>query len=112
MKKHKIVIVTGMLLMASLSCTKILDQAPKGALSTETLNNKEGAEALTIACYSLLNNVFSDSWSPIAAIFNPASDWESGDLRSDDVYKGGGGTGDVGELKTIELAIIEPTNSF
>ena len=112
MKKHKIVIVTGMLLMASLSCTKILDQAPKGALSTETLNNKEGAEALTIACYSLLNNVFSDSWSPIAAIFNPASDWESGDLRSDDVYKGGGGTGDVGELNTIELGIIEPTNSF
>ena len=61
MKKHKIAIVAAMLLTASLSCTKILDQAPKGALSTETLNNKEGAEALTIACYSLLNNVFSDS---------------------------------------------------
>jgi hypothetical protein len=100
------------MLGAVLSCTHVLEQAPKGALSLEILKNKDGAEALVVACYSLLNNVFSDSWSPIAAIFNPASDWESGDLRSDDCYKGGGGTGDVGELNSIELGIVEPSNSF
>lgn len=111
MKKIKILLIITFVIQG-LCCTRVLDQAPKGALSLETLKNKDGAEALVIACYSLLNNVFSDSWSPIAAIFNPASDWESGDLRSDDCYKGGGGTGDVGELNSIELGIIEPSNSF
>lgn len=111
MRKNKILIIAGVL-MLSFSCTKILDQAPKGALSTETLTNKDGAEALVISAYALLDQVFSDSWSPIAAIFNPASNWSYSDVRCGDAYKGGGGTGDIGELNSLELGIVEPTNSL
>ena len=109
--RNKILIIAGVL-MLSFSCTKILDQAPKGALSTETLTNKDGAEALVISAYALLDQVFSDSWSPIAAIFNPASNWSYSDVRCGDAYKGGGGTGDIGELNSLELGIVEPTNSL
>ncbi|WP_276500816.1 RagB/SusD family nutrient uptake outer membrane protein [Terrimonas pollutisoli] len=109
--RNKILIIAGAL-MLSFSCTKILDQAPKGALSTETLTNKDGAEALVVSAYALLDQVFSDSWSPIAAIFNPASNWSYSDVRCGDAYKGGGGTGDIGELNSLELGIVEPTNSL
>ncbi|MFC0773010.1 RagB/SusD family nutrient uptake outer membrane protein [Terrimonas alba] len=109
--RNKILIIAGVLLL-SFSCTKILDQAPKGALSTETLTNKDGAEALVVSAYALLDQVFSDSWSPIAAIFNPASNWSYSDVRCGDAYKGGGGTGDIGELNSLELGIVEPTNSL
>jgi len=111
MRNNKILIIAG-IVMLSFSCTKILDQAPKGALSTETLMNKDGAEALVISAYALLDQVFSDSWSPIAAIFNPASNWSYSDVRCGDAYKGGGGTGDIGELNSLELGIVDATNSL
>ena len=111
MRKNKFLVIAGVL-MLSFSCTKTLDQAPKGALSTETLTNKDGAEALVISAYALLDQVFSDSWSPIAAIFNPASNWSYSDVRCGDAYTGGGGTGDIGELNSLELGIVEPTNSL
>ncbi|MBC7888981.1 MAG: RagB/SusD family nutrient uptake outer membrane protein [Ferruginibacter sp.] len=109
MKKYKVFMLTG-LLFVGFSCTKDLEQAPKGALSTETLGNKDGAEALVVSAYALLDQVFSDSWSPVAAILNPASNWSYSDVRSDDAYKGGGGTGDIGELNSIELGIVEANN--
>lgn len=111
MKKNIWFIVPAALLLA-LSCKKVLEQNPKGTLSMETLTNKEGAEALVVAAYALLDQVLSDSWSPIAAIFNPASNWSYSDVRSGDAYKGGGGTGDISELNSLELGIVEPTNSL
>lgn len=38
---------------------KVLDQVPKGALSSETLSNKDGAEALVISAYALLDQVLA-----------------------------------------------------
>ena len=97
------------------SCTKILDQQPKGALGGTALVNKQGAEALVIACYSILDNKDPQpAWgggNVGANLWNNPSLWESGDLRSDDCYKGGGGTDDVGEYGRIELGILEPTNA-
>lgn len=98
-----------------LSCTKVLDQAPKGSLNSETLKNKEGAEALVIACYAMLSNEDPQpAWgggTVGANLWNNPSLWESGDLRSDDAYKGGGGVDDVAEYGNIEMGIIQPTNA-
>ena len=112
MKFKYISIVSGLIIF--LSCTKVLDQTPKGSLNSETLKNKQGAEALVIACYSILGN---GDPQPVwgggtvgANLWNNPSMWESGDLRSDDCYKGGGGTDDVAEYGQIELGIIQPTN--
>ena len=95
------------------SCTHVLDQAPKGALDQLNLQNPQGGEALVVSCYSILNNLNPQpAWGGVFGenLYNPASNWESGDLRSGDCYKGGGGTGDVGALNSVELGIIDPTN--
>lgn len=110
--KHIVFILAALLLLVT-SCKKVLDQAPKGALSSETLNNPKGAEALVVAAYALLDNVYqSNDFAPISAIFNPASNWSYGDVRSDDAYKGGGGTGDISDLNNLELGIVTPENSL
>lgn len=96
------------------ACQDILEQTPKGALSDQTLINKEGADALVIACYSILDNKDPQpawGWGNVGSnLLNNPSMWESGDLRSDDAYKGGGGPDDVAEYGNIELGIYQPTN--
>jgi tetratricopeptide (TPR) repeat protein len=113
MKKSLLIVLAGVFAII-LSCTKVLDQTPKGSLNSETLKNKEGAEALVIACYSMLSNVDPQpAWgggTVGANLWNNPSMWESGDLRSDDAYKGGGGVDDVAEYGNIEMGILQPTN--
>ena len=113
MKKSHIIAISG-LVLGSLSCTEVLDQTPKAALTDQTLINKEGADALVIACYSMLSNLDPQPvWgggTVGANLLNNPSMWESGDLRSDDAYKGGGGPDDVAEYGNIELGIYQPTN--
>jgi hypothetical protein len=114
MKKYLILFVAALVLAAVIySCTKVLNQNPKGALSSEALQNQAGGEAAVIACYSILNNLNPQpAWGGVYGenLYNPASNWESGDLRSGDCYKGGGGTGDVAPLNSVELGLIDPTN--
>jgi starch-binding outer membrane protein, SusD/RagB family len=114
MKKIYIWVITSAFVIV-LSCAKVLDQTPKGSLSSEILNNKEAAEALVVACYSMLSNVDPQpAWgggTVGANLWNNPSLWESGDLRSDDCYKGGGGPDDVAEYGNIEMGIIQPTNA-
>jgi len=114
MKKKLIIILSGIALII-VSCSKVLDQNPKGALTQVTLQNKDGAEALVVACYSMLSNLDPQpAWgggTVGANLWNNASLWESGDLRSDDCYKGGGGTDDVSEYGNIEIGILQPTNA-
>lgn len=113
-KKLLILIFTGVIGFI-ISCTKVLDQVPKGSLTSETLKNKVGAEALVIACYSILDNKDPQpawGWGNVGSnLLNNASMWESGDLRSDDCYKGGGGTDDVAEYGQIEIGILQTTNA-
>lgn len=112
--KKKIFLVLAGLTFISFACQDILDLAPKGALSDQTLVNKEGADALVIACYSILDNKDPQpawGWGNVGSnLLNNPSMWESGDLRSDDAYKGGGGPDDVSEYGNIELGIYQPTN--
>jgi len=115
MKKFIVVSLSAILLIGIVfSCQDVLDQTPKAALTDQTLVNKEGAEALVIACYSILDNKDPQpawGWGNVGAnLLNNPSMWESGDLRSDDCYKGGGGTDDVAEYGNIELGILQATN--
>jgi len=77
------------------SCKKALDYAPKGLLSTSDLKSSStAAEGLVTAAYAAIGN--GDMIGPIY------SKWAYGSVRSDDAYKGGGGTGDVGEIDAME----------
>ena len=112
MKLHKILFLAGILLVA-FSCTKTLEQSPKGTLTFENLATKEGAEALVVAAYGSLDHVRSDGGGPIGgSLTNGVSNWTTSDVRSDDTYKGGGGTGDISELNSLELGIVQPTNGI
>ena len=112
MKLHKLLVLAAISLLA-FSCTKTLEQSPKGTLTFENLITKDGAEALVVAAYSHLDHVRSDAGGPIGgSLTNGVSNWTTSDVRSDDAYKGGGGTGDISELNSIELGIIQPTNGI
>lgn len=101
--KNKIIIacVTSGLLFFS-SCKKDLDYKPTGVLSSTDLTSPTAIEGLVNAAYSAIGN--GDMIGPIY------SNWVYGSVHSDDAYKGGGGTGDVGEIDAIEhYNLVTPT---
>src|SRR4051812_31702165 len=94
MKNRYIValITAGLLVLGS--CKKALDYTPTGVLSSADLTSPTATEGLVTAAYAAIGN--GDMIGPIY------SDWAYGSVRSDDAYKGGGGTGDVGEVDALE----------
>ncbi|MBP6021998.1 RagB/SusD family nutrient uptake outer membrane protein [Ferruginibacter sp.] len=76
------------------SCKKELDYKPTGALSSADLTSPTAIDGLVTAAYAAIGN--GDMIGPIY------SNWAYGSVRSDDAYKGGGGTGDVGEIDAME----------
>lgn len=101
--KNKFVITfitTGLLFFSS--CSKVLDYTPTGVLSSSDLTSPTAVEGLVTAAYSAIGN--GDMIGPIY------SNWVYGSVRSDDAYKGGGGTGDVGEIDAMEhYNLVTPT---
>lgn len=93
--KTKILIITTLAgIMVFGSCKKALDYTPKGVLSSSDLTTPTAVEGLVTAAYAAIGN--GDMIGPIY------SKWAYGSVRSDDAYKGGGGTGDVGEIDAME----------
>jgi starch-binding outer membrane protein, SusD/RagB family len=112
MKQHKYILLL-LAVAFSYSCKKTLEQAPKGTLSIENLNNIAGAEAMVVSAYALMDHTRSDAGGPGGGgTNNPVSNWSYGDVRSDDAYKGGGGTGDISDLNSLELGVVQPTNGL
>jgi hypothetical protein len=89
-------------LLISSSCKKALDYTPTGVLSSSDLTSPAAVEGLVTAAYAAIGN--GDMIGPIY------SNWAYGSVRSDDAYKGGGGTGDVGEVDALEhYNLVTPT---
>src|SRR5580765_7942337 len=101
--KNKIItalMLSGLLIAGS--CKKVLDYTPTGVLSSSDLTSPEAVEGLVTAAYAAIGN--GDMIGPIY------SNWAYGSVRSDDAYKGGGGTGDVGEVDALEhYNLVTPT---
>src|SRR5215216_6156075 len=93
-------ITSGLMIFGS--CKKALDYTPSGFLSAADLTSPAAAEGLVTAAYAAIGN--GDMIGPIY------SNWAYGSVRSDDAYKGGGGTGDVGEIDAMEhYNLVTPT---
>ncbi|MEP6596418.1 MAG: RagB/SusD family nutrient uptake outer membrane protein [Ginsengibacter sp.] len=94
MKNIKIItlIISGLLVVSS--CKKVLDYTPPGVLSSTDLTSPTAVEGLVTAAYAAIGN--GDMIGPIY------SNWAFGSVHSDDAYKGGGGTGDVGDVDAME----------
>jgi len=84
------------------SCKKQLEYTPTGVLSSADLTSPAAVEGLVTAAYAGIGN--GDMIGPIYSM------WAYGSVRSDDAYKGGGGTGDVGEIDAMEhYNLVTPT---
>jgi SusD family. len=93
--------ITSVLLFSS-SCKKALDYTPTGVLSSSDLTSPIAIEGLVTSAYAAIGN--GDMIGPIY------SNWAFGSVRSDDAYKGGGGTADVGEIDAMEhYNLVTPT---
>lgn len=94
------IITSGLILFSS--CSKVLDYNPTGVLSSSDLTSPTAIEGLVTSAYAAIGN--GDMIGPIY------SNWVYGSVRSDDAYKGGGGTGDVGEIDAMEhYNLVTPT---
>ena len=86
------------------SCKKFLDNQPKGSLSSDLIQDANGAELLSTAAYASLGN--GNEYSSV-------TDWIWGSVRSDDAYKGGASTGDQPEIDKLEqFSFILTDQSF
>ena len=86
MNKFKCFLFSVLFLFVATGCDRYLDVAPKQVLD-ETLLDKPGdMEGFVTAAYARITDM--PSWD------SPFAPWWSGSLRSDDSYKGGGGTWD------------------
>ncbi|MES2873131.1 MAG: RagB/SusD family nutrient uptake outer membrane protein [Bacteroidota bacterium] len=102
MKKLNITafVITSLLFLGG--CNKDLEYTPTGVLSSQDLTSPTAIEGLVTAAYAAIGN--GDMIGPIY------SNWVYGSVRSDDAYKGGGGTGDVGEIDAMEhYNLVTPT---
>src|SRR5918994_7070534 len=94
-------IITSAILLLG-SCKKQLEYTPTGVLSSSALTSPTAVEGLVTAAYAAIGN--GDMIGPIYSM------WAYGSVRSDDAYKGGGGTGDVGEIDAMEhYNLVTPT---
>lgn len=85
-------ILSGLSILSA--CKKVLDYTPPGVLSSTDLTSLTAIEGLVTAAYAAIGN--GDMIGPIY------SNWAFGSVHSDDAYKGGGGTGDVGDVDALE----------
>ena len=86
MRQSKIYIILALFVCMATSCDKYLDVAPKQVLDESLLNKPGDMEGFVTAAYARMTD--------IPSFDSPFSPWWSGSMRSDDSYKGGGGTWD------------------
>lgn len=94
MKNKNILAVIAAAALLFSSCSKQLDYQPTGVLSSADLTSPTAVEGLVTAAYAAIGN--GDMIGPIY------SNWAYGSIRSDDAYKGGGGTADLDEVDKME----------
>jgi hypothetical protein len=107
MKKNIIskIMALGLILFSSSCQQDILEYTPKGVLSSADLTSSSAIEGLVTSAYAAIGN--GDMIGPIYSM------WAFGSVRSDDAYKGGGGTGDVGPVDALEhYNLVVPTEGW
>ncbi|RYY61242.1 MAG: RagB/SusD family nutrient uptake outer membrane protein [Chitinophagaceae bacterium] len=94
MKSKNIISILAAGLVLFSACKKQLDYKPTGVLSQSDLTSPSAVEGLCTAAYAAIGN--GDMIGPIYSM------WAYGSIRSDDAYKGGGGTADLDEVDKME----------
>lgn len=97
MKTFKYITLGAALLLPMMSCDSFLEVNPQGVADSENLNTPDNIDKMVIGAYSALgNDKFDDGMHAY---------WPYGDLRAGDAYKGGAGTGDMGDFHLFETFV-------
>lgn len=81
------------------SCSdSFLENIPQGSLNDGVMNSPESVDILVNSAYASLYG-FLEGYHPNTL---PTNNWTYGEVRSDNAYKGGGGTGDVYDVHLME----------
>lgn len=102
----KKMIIAACAVFALTSCSDFLEETPVGELTPEQAQDSNNIEGLIISAYSILDGQMDDASS---GLNSGCSNWQFGDVISDDTYKGGGGTGDQNPVHLMEIFHIDPT---
>src|SRR5947209_5301539 len=105
-KSFLFLLISGVLVTSS--CKKYLTEEPQGLLTQDQLLSKDGVDGLVTMAYHSLHTYFPSTGN---TFLHPPTNWSFGDVRSDDAYKGGGGTGDITEYTLLELCNISADNA-
>lgn len=90
-----------------ISCSDdFLTETTYGEVAPDDMTDPVNVERVIIGAYKILNGQMDNASN---AMNSPASNWSFGDVMSDDAYKGGGGTGDQGQIHRMELYQTDPT---
>lgn len=100
-------IMAAMAALTISSCSDFLDNPPQANVSEDLLMTPEGSDQLCTAAYAALMGPNPQDWS---AWWCPVTHWTTGSVRSDDAYKGGGGTGDGWETHRLETFTLDATD--
>lgn len=104
MKKIFYFVVTLMLFSA---CSEsFLNEEPVGEFLPDQVDDPENIEGIVTGAYAVL-----DGFAASDAINSGCSNWQFGDVVSDDAYKGGGGTGDQNQIHLMEIFNANPTGA-
>lgn len=107
MKLRYMLFATAIACMAT-SCNEdsFLDNPAQGVISDETIESTGQIDLLTNAAYAALMGADDQQGS---ACNQPTTNWSYGSVRSDDAYKGGGGTGDINDVHKMETMTVDAT---
>jgi len=94
-----------LLCVFSASCNSMLDTVPQGQFTAEQLD-ENSVEGLLASAYAGLEAHF---YGNNEAFAGPSTNWIF-DVRSDDAYKGGGGTGMEENIHLLEVSEINSDN--
>ncbi len=97
----KSIVISASLIISFTACEDFLNETPKGSVFEEQLETPENIEKLVITTYSALGNEHFQQ---------PLSPWPYGNLRAGDAYKGGAGTGDMGDFHLFETFVYMRDN--
>lgn len=99
-KNMKKIVIAVFLLLSLNSCSDYLSETAIGELSNEQAEDIKNIEGIVISAYSILDGQMDDASS---GLNSGCSNWQFGDVVSDDAYKGGGGTGDQNPIHLMEI---------
>ncbi|GHV15737.1 glycan metabolism protein RagB [Bacteroidia bacterium] len=102
----KNIVLSLLILFFVTGCDDFLDTKPQGRLSEDILNSSEGVDLLVNAAYAALGGPRGQEWGVWSF---PTTNWSYGEVRSDNAYKGGGGTGDIMDIHKIETYNVDAT---